>query len=298
MHHSFTFARISGIPLKLHFNWFIVAALVTWSLSVGYFPQQYPGWDKAIYWAVGMITSLLFFASVLAHELGHALVAIGEGVPVKSITLFIFGGVAHIGNEPPTADSDFRIVVSGPFSSLVLAAIFYTVGHAAALNPQVSAASNYLSYMNLVLALFNLIPGFPLDGGRILRAILWKAKNSFQWATRWATNVGLMIAFLFVLLGIAFMFWDSIISGIWMAFIGVYLASAARQSYRQSVSNEGFGEELAPTAELERNFLPVTPVMRKPSQAYGASFIWVGMNDNEEKRHTGREGQGFGKEKE
>src|SRR5512134_1491453 len=138
MRKSITFGQCWGIPLQIHINWFLIAALVTWSLAVGYFPQQHPGWTSEAYWMVGISTSFLFFISVLSHELGHALVALREGVPVKSITLFIFGGVAHIAHEPETAGSEFRIVAAGPLVSSALALFFYFLGRVVSINSELN----------------------------------------------------------------------------------------------------------------------------------------------------------------
>jgi Zn-dependent protease len=230
-----TFGHLAGIPLRVHLNWFFIAGLVTWSLASGYFPQEYPDWGVLTYWSIGLVTSFSFFVSVLLHEVAHALVALQEGVSVKSITLFILGGVAHIANEPPTAGSEFRIVVAGPVLSLFLSGLFYSLYLAAGSSQTLSAASLYLSQINLVLALFNLIPGFPLDGGRILRSIIWKLKGDFLHATRLGTYAGIAVALLFVLAGIAIIVKGNFFGGAWMGFIGWYLGNAAQESYRQSV---------------------------------------------------------------
>jgi Zn-dependent protease len=225
---SFTFGRLAGIPLRVHINWFLTAFLVSWSLAAGYFPQGYPGWQQVAYWLTGITTAMLFFASVLLHELGHARVALHEKVPVENITLFIFGGVAHIAYEPKTPGSEFRIVVAGPLTSLLLAAIFFGLSRLLLPYQALSAACFYLGSINLILAFFNLIPGFPLDGGRLLRSLIWKLLKDFNRATRWATNVGFVIAFLFVLAGAAFAARGNWIGGLWVAFIGGYLGVVAR----------------------------------------------------------------------
>ncbi len=235
MRTSITFGRVSGVPLRVHINWILTAALVTWSLAGGFFPQNFPDLPVAMYWFYGGLTALLFFASVLFHELGHALVSIDEGVPVRSITLFIFGGVAHIAREPDTPRAEFRIVAAGPFTSLVLSGLFTVLGAVPFLPAELRAASFYLAEINLILALFNLIPGFPLDGGRLLRSLLWKWKDDFLWATRWATNVGFSIAFLFVVVGVGLIATGHWFNGVWVAFIGWYLGLVARESYKQSV---------------------------------------------------------------
>lgn len=236
MRRTLTFGHVSGIPLKLQLNWFLTAALVTWSLSVGYLPQSIPNRTAELYWVYGSITAIFFFASVLAHELGHAVVSMSEGVQVRSITLFIFGGVAHIAREPSTPRSEFRIVAAGPFASLFLAASFYLAGLlTAGFHPDSSTLSFYLAQVNLILAVFNLIPGFPLDGGRILRSILWSLKGDFAIATRWARNIGVLLAAGAIVGGVVMMFFGFILNGIWIAFIGWYLSRTAKESYQQSM---------------------------------------------------------------
>lgn len=242
MRASLTFGRIFGIPIGVHSSWFLVAALITWSLAGGYFPQEYPAWSSATYWIVGAITAALFFASVLIHELGHSVVALREGVPVRGITLFIFGGVAQIGSEPPTAGAEFRIAIAGPVTSFALAGLFGLLGLTATVNSAAAAPAVYLGRINLLLAVFNLIPGFPLDGGRVLRAILWQYAGNFRTATRWATTVGRGVAYLMILAGFAMMlgvrlpyFGRGFINGLWIAFIGWFLNNAAEASNQQAV---------------------------------------------------------------
>ena len=233
MRRSLTFGHVVGIPLRIHLNWFFIAALITWSLAEGYFPQEYPMWGVLTYWLIGLVTAILFFASVLIHELAHAIVALREGIPVRSITLFILGGVAHIGHEPDTAESEFRIVAAGPGMSLVLAGAFYITYLITDFLPIASAAALYLFQINVILAVFNLIPGFPLDGGRILRSFVWKLTQDFFRATRFARISGLFVAALFVLGGAALAIQGNYFSGLWMGFIGWYLGNAAQESYRQ-----------------------------------------------------------------
>jgi Zn-dependent protease/predicted transcriptional regulator len=233
MRGSLNLGRILGIPIRLHLSWFLIAALITWSLAAGYFPQTNPGWSTLTYLIVGTVASLLFFASVLLHELGHSVLALREGVPVKSITLLIFGGVAQIGREPPTAGAEFRIAVAGPLTSLGLAAIFGGLGAVLADYAVVAAPLAYLGSINLLLAAFNMIPGFPLDGGRVLRAALWQFGGGYQNATRWAARAGQAIAFGFIGLGVLQFLLGGLTNGLWLAFIGWYLNNAARASYQQ-----------------------------------------------------------------
>jgi Zn-dependent protease len=234
MKGSLPIGRILGIPIRLHLSWFLIAALLTWSLSVGFFPQAYPGWTTVEYWIVGTVASLLLFASVLLHELGHSVLALREQVPVKSITLFIFGGVAQIGREPPTAGAEFRIAIAGPLTSLGLAGVFGALAALFANNPTLAAPLSYLTRVNLLLAAFNMIPGFPLDGGRVLRAAIWGLRNDLVLATRWAARSGQAVAILFITVGIGITLLGGLWNGLWLVFIGFYLNSAAQASYQQA----------------------------------------------------------------
>jgi Zn-dependent protease len=234
MRGSLHIGRIFGIPIQLHMSWFLIAVLIAWTLAAGYFPQEYPGWSTGTYWLVGAVTAILFFASVLIHELGHSVLALREKVPVKSITLFIFGGVAQIGREPPTAGAEFRIAIAGPLASLGLAGLFGGLGAALADSATLAAPLAYLGRINLLLALFNMIPGFPLDGGRVLRAALWAFGGSFRDATKWASRAGRVVAYGFILFGAAqILLGGGFLNGLWIAFIGWFLNNAAESSYQQ-----------------------------------------------------------------
>lgn len=234
MRGSLSLGKVLGIPIRLHVTWFLVAVLVTVSLAAGYFPQQYAGWSPLTYWLVGAVTAGLFFASVLLHELGHSVLALREKVPVKSITLFIFGGVAQIGSEPPTAGAEFRIAIAGPLVSFALAALFAGLGAVLSGVDSLSASLAYLGRINLLLGAFNLIPGFPLDGGRVFRALLWKTRGNFRSATKWASRAGRVVAFGFILYGVVqFFFGGGLVGGLWYVFIGWFLSNAAESSYQQ-----------------------------------------------------------------
>jgi Zn-dependent protease len=235
MRRTMSLGRIFGIPIRLHSSWLLIAALVTWSLARGFFPREYPNWDTTTYWVVGAVTALLFFASVLLHELAHSVLALRAKVPVLNITLFIFGGVAQIEREPPTPGAEFRIALAGPLASLGLAGLFSLLGRVVAEIGTLSAPLAYLGRINLTLALFNMIPGFPLDGGRVLRAVLWGLGGSFRTATRWATLLGRGLAFLFIFVGAVEIFLGSSLNGLWIAFIGWFLNTAAESSYQQVV---------------------------------------------------------------
>lgn len=230
---SIPLGRILGIPVGLDYSWFLVFALITWSLASAYFPDQYPGWSTGLYWTVGLATSLLFFASVLLHELGHSVIALRNGIPVQSITLFIFGGVAQISREPGSPGVEFRVAIAGPLASFALAGLFYVLGWFGASITPLAALATYLAYINGSLGLFNLIPGFPLDGGRVFRAIVWRVTNSFRRATEIAGAAGNFFAWLFIVWGVWQMFSGNFANGVWIAFIGWFLQNAATASVNQ-----------------------------------------------------------------
>ncbi|MGQ9600484.1 MAG: site-2 protease family protein [Anaerolineae bacterium] len=234
MEASIRLGRILGIPVGLHVSWFLIFGLVTWSMAVGYFPGEYASLPTAAYWGLGAMTSLLFFGSVLVHELGHSVVALRHRIPVRGITLFIFGGVAQISREPPDAGAEFRIAIAGPLSSLGLALGFGGLWWLDRMIPYLAAPSMWLMRINLILAAFNMIPGFPLDGGRVLRAIVWHFTGSFQKATRVATFTGQITAFGFIGVGLLIMLSGNFFNGLWLAFIGWFLQNAAAASYAQA----------------------------------------------------------------
>jgi Zn-dependent protease len=215
--------RLFGIDLKLDYSWFIIFALIAWSLAGYYFPTTHAGWPMGIYWAMGIATALFFFASVVAHELAHSFVSQAQGVPVRDITLFIFGGAAQISQEPARARDELLMALAGPATSLVAAALFGLL---------------WLAWINVALALFNLTPGFPLDGGRVFRAIVWAVTGDLRRATRIATGLGRVVAYGFILWGIWQIFRGNWADGLWIAFIGWFLENAATASYRQVAVRE------------------------------------------------------------
>src|SRR3984893_789806 len=221
-----------GIPIYLHVSWFIIFALITLSLAKQ-FTSLHPGWTQTQHYALGIITSVLFFASVVFHELSHSFVALRYQIPVKSITLFVFGGLAGIGREPDNARQEFNIAIAGPLSSLFLAGCFWLVAHFFHGDDMVVAAAGWLWQINALLALFNLLPGFPLDGGRILRGIAWGITGNFARATQIASSAGKLLAYLMIFVGI----WQALngnwVGGLWTAFIGWFLLSAAQESFAQ-----------------------------------------------------------------
>ena len=225
--HNIPLGRIVGIPIGLDYSWFVIFALLTWMLAGSYYPAEFKGWPQALYWFVGATTAIMLFVSVLSHELGHSVVALRYNVPVKSITLFLFGGVAQIGSEPPSPTAEFSIAIAGPLVSLVLAGLFYTLQPLVAGVEPLLGLTKYLAYINMALVLFNLIPGYPLDGGRVFRAIVWGATGNLRKATLIAANTGRFFAFLFILVGVWQMFSGNIGGGIWIAIIGWFLDNAA-----------------------------------------------------------------------
>lgn len=230
--------RIWNIPIRLHLSWFVIFFLVTWSLASGYLPTEYPQLSSPVIWVIAGITSVLFALSVLLHELGHSYIAQRNAVPVKSVTLFLFGGVATIGKEPQNGKAELQIAIAGPLTSLLLAGVFgalWLVDHSI---PYLAAPSAWLARINLMLALFNMIPGFPLDGGRVLRAAVWHFSGNFRKATRVATFAGQIIAFGFIGYGLVTIFFGNLYNGIWLAFIGWFLQNAAASTYSQVTVQE------------------------------------------------------------
>lgn len=231
--------RIFGVDIKLDYSWFLVLVLTTWSLAAQYFPNAYPGWPSTAYWVLGVAAAVLFFASVLAHELAHSVVSQESGVPVRDITLFIFGGAAQISEEPKTARNEFWMALVGPLTSFVFAALFgllWWIGRL--VSPYLQALSMWLAGVNLSLGLFNLIPGFPLDGGRVFRAVVWSVTGDLRRATKIATGLGRLVAYGFILFGALQIFSGSFFNGIWLAFIGWFLENAATVSYRRMALDE------------------------------------------------------------
>ena len=228
---SLRLGRIAGIDIYINFSWLIILVFLTWSLATGWFSQLYPGWSTATYWIISLIAALLLFVSVLLHELAHSLVARARGLPVKNITLFIFGGVSNLEQEPASPGVEFQMAIVGPVVSLLiggLSLLLFAVLRGK--SPQLEAILGYLGVTNLLLGVFNLIPGFPLDGGRVLRSIIWKATGSLLKATRIASTIGQIIAYLFIFWGIWQFFTGNILDGIWIGFIGWFLLTAAQST--------------------------------------------------------------------
>lgn len=226
--------RVFGVQVAIDYSWLIIFILVLWSLAAGYFPGEYPGYGWWSYAAAGLAATFLFFSSVLVHELSHALVANRLGAGVRQITLFIFGGMAHLSGEPRDPGAELKIAAAGPLTSVGLGALFYAVSLAlarAGVEALWTAVFRYLGFINLALAVFNLLPGFPLDGGRLLRAYFWRRTGDLRAATRRAADWGGGIAVGLMALGALQIFAGALVGGLWLIFIGMFLRGAARASY-------------------------------------------------------------------
>jgi Zn-dependent protease/CBS domain-containing protein len=278
MRNGFSVGRIFGIRITIDWSWIFIFVLVIWNVgaAVG---NLHPFWSLATIWGVAVVAALLFFASVLAHELAHSLVARAQGLPVRTITLFLFGGVSNIQREPRSPGAEFLMAIVGPLTSIVLGVIFLVLGGVSAGTPVQGVTPFttglaplsppaiillWLGQINILLGLFNLIPGFPLDGGRVLRSLLWAATHNLRTATRWASRVGQAIGWLMIIAGLAMIFGIQIpffgtgfLGGLWLAFIGWFLTTAAIQSYRQVVIHDIL--EGVPVARLMRTTVPTVP---------------------------------------
>lgn len=233
--------RIFKIPVYLHVSWFIIFALITFSFGEQ-FKVQHPAWNPAQYWFLGAVISVLFFASIVFHELSHSVVAMHYKIPVDSITLFVFGGISRITREADSAKQEFNIAIAGPLSSFFLGGIFLLIAAFTPRSSMVQVASGWMAYVNFALGVFNLVPGFPMDGGRVLRAAVWGVTKNYDKASRIASRSGQFIAYVMIMLGIwAIVEQNSAISrilggwfgGLWLAFIGWFLLSAAQETYTQ-----------------------------------------------------------------
>jgi Zn-dependent protease/predicted transcriptional regulator len=237
--HLFT---VAGIKITIDYSWLIIFLLIIWSLSAGYFPMYFKGYETLTYWLAGFVATILFFASILIHELSHSLTALRCGLKIPEITLFLFGGVAHLSEEPSNPREELKIAIAGPIASFVLAGVFWLIqqglhGNAPSL---VVAIFDYLAWINLALAVFNLVPGYPLDGGRILRAILWWKTGSIAGATKWASDIGKGFAWALIILGVIRIFSGGLVGGLWLILIGMFLRGIAKAGYQDIVMKQSF----------------------------------------------------------
>lgn len=253
--------KLLGFQVRIDFSWIIIAVLVAWSLSTGFFPFQFKGLSTGIYWIMGIIGAIGLFFSIIVHEFSHSLVARQYGLQMRGITLFIFGGMAEMPDEPASPRAEFMMAVVGPLSSLVLAGIFYVTylaGAASGIPEPVNGVLAYLALINLILAVFNLVPAFPLDGGRILRSILWGARDNLRWATRISSRIGAAFGIFLIIFGIFNVLSGNFIGGMWYFLIGLFLQSAANMSYQQLITRRAL------EGESVRRFMNTDPVTVSP----------------------------------
>ncbi len=250
-----TLFRLFGFEVRLDASWIVIAALITWSLAVSYFPRMFPGLPRGEYWWMGVAGALGLFLSIVAHELCHSLVANHYNLPMRGITLFIFGGVAEMGGEPQSAKVEFLMAAAGPASSVALGLLFYGIARVATGGPvEALGIFAYLSWINIALAGFNLIPAFPLDGGRILRAALWRWKRDLMRATAIASSIGTGFAYALMAFAAYELFAGYVVSAIWFFLIGTFLRNASRTSYEQTLLRTALA------GESVRRFMHPDPV--------------------------------------
>jgi Zn-dependent protease/CBS domain-containing protein len=231
--NSIALGKIFGIPVMVDYSWFLVLVLFTWTFATGYFPAEFKNWSTPEYWVAGAVTAVLLFGCVFLHELGHSWVSLRYKIPVSSITLYIFGGVSQISSEPTSAMSEFWITIAGPLVSFALAGIFALLSIFVSGFAPLLAIFKYLAYMNLVLGVFNLLPGYPLDGGGVLMAIVWGTTHNRHRAILIASAVGNLLAYLFIFFGVYLSFGGDVLDGLWTTFIGWFVLNASSGQVRQ-----------------------------------------------------------------
>ncbi len=253
--------KLLGFQVRIDFSWIIIAVLIAWSLSTGLFPFQYKGLSTRTYWIMGIIGALGLFLSIIIHEFSHSLVARRYGMRMKGITLFIFGGIAEMSDEPPSPKAEFMMAAVGPVSSIILAGIFYVIhsgGATVGIPKPVNGVVQYLAYINGLLAAFNVVPAFPLDGGRMLRSILWEIKGNLRWATHISSMIGSGFGIFLIILGVFNVFSGNFIGGMWWFLIGMFLYSAAKMSYQQLLTRRAL------EGGSVRRFMKTDPVTVAP----------------------------------
>jgi Zn-dependent protease/predicted transcriptional regulator len=256
---SFRIARVAGVDVEIHPSWFLIVGYLAWALSKLTFPSAYDGWSTATYWAVGVSSAILLFVTVFIHEFAHAIVAIRRGLPVPKITLFIFGGVSHLSRQPRSAGEEFAIASAGPFTSIAIAIV---TSIAAFFLQDVSehavAILGYLAFINFLLAVFNALPGFPLDGGRVLRSIAWKRTGSFRRATQIAAGAGVFVGWGMIIGATAFVLAGLYVNGVMLMLVGWFLLSAAR-SEAQGIQLDAILGRLKARDVMREDFPTVVP---------------------------------------
>jgi Zn-dependent protease/CBS domain-containing protein len=241
-----TLFSLLGFKVQIDMSWLLLAALVIWSLAEGVFPSMHEGLSTSTYWLLGFVGTLGFFLSLILHELSHSIVARRRGMPIRGITLFIFGGVAHMEDEPPSANTELLMAIAGPLASISIAGVLYLgylAGRSAGFPEHFLDVPYYLAFINVILAGFNLLPAFPLDGGRVFRALLWRWKGNIRWATRIAAALGSGFGLALVALGVLWFFGGNFLGGFWWFLIGLFLRGAARASYQQLLTRQALEGE-------------------------------------------------------
>jgi Zn-dependent protease/CBS domain-containing protein len=253
--------KLLGFEIKIDLSWIIIAALIIWSLSTGLFPYQYKNLSMRTYWLMGVTGALGLFLSIIAHELSHSIIAKKYGMHMKGITLFIFGGVAEMSEEPVSPKSEFAMAVVGPLSSLTIAFILYGIYRISegVISTPIQGVISYLAWINGILAVFNMVPAFPLDGGRVLRSFLWEWKKNLKTATRITSKIGAGFGVVLIVFGVFNIFTKNFVGGMWWVLIGMFLNSAARMSYQQLLVRKALEGE-----PVER-FMKTDPVTVSPS---------------------------------
>ncbi|MEJ2241464.1 MAG: site-2 protease family protein [Candidatus Bathyarchaeota archaeon] len=241
---SVSVGKIFGVQIRIHYTWVFIFLLITWSLATGYMPSQFPGLETSVYWIIGIISAITLFISVLIHELAHSYVALRQGLNVPSITLFLFGGVSEILEEPENPKLEAKMAAIGPLSSFGIAVVFAILWFMASnlnLNTVIIAPLSYIAIINVLLGGFNLLPAFPLDGGRVLRAALWSWKKNLIKATSLSSKISSAIAYIMVGLGFVLMLFLDLFSGLWLIFIGWFLKNGAESSLKQTIISQALG---------------------------------------------------------
>jgi Zn-dependent protease/CBS domain-containing protein len=257
-----TLFKLFGFKVKIDLSWLILGLLITWTLAQGLFPYQIKGLHPTTYWIMGVAGALGLLFSIVFHELWHSLIARKFGLSMRGITLFIFGGVAEMTEEPPSPKAEFFMAVAGPISSVVLSlglfAIFF-IGAGAGWPKSITIVINYLAFLNLILAGFNLLPAFPLDGGRVLRSVLWGWKDNIRWATQISSKIGGVFGIALVIIGVLELFLGNLIGGVWLAVIGLFIRGASQSAYQQMLLRRSL------EGEKVRRFMKSDPVTVSPS---------------------------------
>lgn len=251
--------KVFGFDVGIDPSWTILAILIAWSLSVGLFPAQFSGLSAKMYWLMGTIGMLGLFASIIFHEMAHSIVARRQGLTIQGITLFMFGGVSEMADEAPGPWAEFTMAVAGPITSILLSAIFYVIAFFAQLPGPIAGIFWYLAMINGILAFFNLLPAFPLDGGRIVRSALWGWKNDLHWATRIASRIGVGFGIVIILMGVLQFFTGNFLGGLWWFLIGMFLRNSAQSAYEQLIVRETL------QGEPVEKFMSKDPVTVRPS---------------------------------